>query len=214
MHVDISYRCGFFPELAVLRIVGRLSFPIFSFFIYEGFKYTHSKALYFARLFGLGMICAVVYAIYSGEVYGNVFITFSLSIAVLSAVQYLKKNFLFAKLSKRLLSVLLLIFTLLAVYMICYTVEIDYGFWGVILPLFAEASESISKRKYAALTGFSAGLVILSAAIGKVQYFSLLAIPLLASYSGRRGRVFVKYGFYIFYPLHLLIIGIIEMIIK
>ena len=29
-----------FPEVILLRIIGRLAFPIFSYFIYEGFYYT------------------------------------------------------------------------------------------------------------------------------------------------------------------------------
>lgn len=42
-HVGLT----FFPELRILRILGRLAFPIFSFFVYEGFVYTRSKSRYF-----------------------------------------------------------------------------------------------------------------------------------------------------------------------
>ncbi len=58
-----------FPQLDILRIIGRLSFPIFAFFIYEGCKYTHSKPKYLARIFLLGFLCVAGYYVYAGEIY-------------------------------------------------------------------------------------------------------------------------------------------------
>ncbi|MCC8169378.1 MAG: conjugal transfer protein TraX, partial [Oscillospiraceae bacterium] len=46
-----------FPQLDILRVIGRLSFPIFAFFIYEGCKYTRSKPKYLMRIFILGLLC-------------------------------------------------------------------------------------------------------------------------------------------------------------
>ena len=36
----------FFPEVLFLQILGRLAFPIFAFFIAEGFYYTKNKVQY------------------------------------------------------------------------------------------------------------------------------------------------------------------------
>ena len=36
-----------FPYVQILRIIGRLSFPIFAYFITEGCKYTKNKFKYF-----------------------------------------------------------------------------------------------------------------------------------------------------------------------
>ena len=44
---------GFFlyPQYTILRIIGRLSFPLFGFLIANGYKYTRDKKKYFLRLF-------------------------------------------------------------------------------------------------------------------------------------------------------------------
>ena len=49
-------------------------------------------------------------------------------------------------------------------------------------------------------------LVLLALNIQSVQFYSLLAIPLLALYNGKRGTKKLKYVFYVFYPLHLIVI--------
>ena len=61
---------------------------------------------------------------------------------------------------------------------------------------------------------FSACLLSLAIAeVGwPIQYWSLLAVPLLVLYNGKPGRVRMKYFFYIFYPLHLVILYGISML--
>ncbi len=46
-----------------------------------------------------------------------------------------------------------------------------------------------------------------------IQWFGLLALPLLLLYNGKRGKYKMKYFFYIFYPTHLVILyGILYLI--
>ena len=52
-----------FPDLEFMRILGRLAFPIFAFFIGEGCRYTSSKLKYFLRVSILGILCQAVYII-------------------------------------------------------------------------------------------------------------------------------------------------------
>ncbi len=82
-----------FPDIVLFRIIGRLAFPLFSFFIYQGSRYTRSKAKYLAKLFGLGFVCVLGYYIYCREIYLNSLIAFSLSACILFALQYFKKQF-------------------------------------------------------------------------------------------------------------------------
>ncbi len=64
-----------------------------------------------------------------------------------------------------------------------------------------------ARTRHLMLLAFSAGLVFLCAALDRpdwhVQWFSLLALALLALYDGTRGKLHMKYLFYIYYPAHL-----------
>ena len=49
----------FFPQLLIFRIIGRLAFPMFAFFIAEGYTHTRSVKRYLTRL----AICAVLFQV-------------------------------------------------------------------------------------------------------------------------------------------------------
>ena len=55
--------------------------------------------------------------------------------------------------------------------------------------------------------------IFLDKVYGLLQLFTCLTIPVLYLYNGERGKVNLKYLFYIYYPLHLIIIGIIRLVI-
>lgn len=207
-----------FPQSIGFRIIGRVAFPIFSFFIYEGCRYTHNYMRYWARIFGLGMVCAIGYVIYCGEFYGNVLFTFSGSIGILYAVRLFKENWSAKNPSKRLSDILTLLGCVCITYVLCVWLHVDYGFSGVILPVFAEIISSLSpnskKDRYMTLMGFGIGLLLLSIQMGGIQFFSLFSLPLLAVYNGEKGKTVLKYGFYWFYPLHLTAIGMVAMAIQ
>ena len=56
-----------FNDNPTMRMIGRLAFPIFAFFIAEGFRYTKSKARYAARLLIFALISQPFYAFAHGE---------------------------------------------------------------------------------------------------------------------------------------------------
>ena len=71
--------------------------------------------------------------------------------------------------------------------------------------------KSTSKDRVLAL---GVGLAILAGVSGGIQVYSLLALPLLLLYSGRRGRLNLKYFFYIFYPVHLAVLQGIQLLLS
>lgn len=204
------------PGVIALRIIGRLAFPVFAYFIYEGCRYTHDRRAYLTRMLGLGLVCVAGYYVYDGEIYGNVLITFSLSICVLYAVQGWKRQ-------RDGLHLVAVTLCLLGAYLLCALFTVDYGFLGVLLPVLAEVCNLPPERRARLprflgerlpLVGFGVGLLLLSLQPGWVQPYSLLSLLLLLAYNGQRGIRRMKYFFYWFYPLHLLAIGGVSMLLS
>ena len=198
----------FFPNVVIFRIIGRLAFPIFAYMIAEGCRYTKNKLRYFLTIFILALVCQCAYFYSGGDMYLNVLVTFSLSIGLIFSLQQSLKSIrqgLYIKAMLFPLSVML-------IYIFTLYFEIDYGFWGIMLPLFASVivpKDEHSRTLNVAL--FTVGLFILSVSLGGIQYYSLYASVLLLLYSGARGKYKMKYFFYIFYPLHLIVLEVIKI---
>lgn len=196
-----------FPSVAILRIIGRISFPLFAFMISQGCIYTKSKFLYFIRIFLLACFCQLPYFFIKKDLYFGVLFTFSLSIISIYSLLLFKNS---AKPVNRILSAFLFVFVITAIYVLNCFFEIDYGFWGCILPVFAACFDNQRDN----IISFSIGLTTLCISLGGIQPFSLFALPLLFLYNGKKGNLNMKYFFYIFYPLHLLVLEIISYTIK
>lgn len=214
----------FFPGVQIFRILGRLALPIFAFMIAEGCRYTKNKLRYFLTIFILAAICQIVYFLFDGDTDMCILVTFSLSILIIYALQFFKER-LFSSESSfwgKLLSALPFAFVTAAVYLLNLALEIDYGFNGCFLPVFASVfhkpkgiqGENFEKLDRIPMHVLSLGIGILLLALnsGGIQFFMLCAIPLLLLYSGKRGKLKMKYFFYIFYPLHLAAIQGIYML--
>lgn len=54
--------------------------------------------------------------------------------------------------------------------------------------------------------------IFLDVAYGLLQLCVVLSVPFLAMYNGKRGKTrWMKWFFYIYYPLHLMLIGLLRM---
>lgn len=195
-----------FPSVEFLQIFGRLAFPIFSFMIAEGCFYTRDKKKYFLKIAGLALGCQLVYFIAERSYYQNVLVTFALSVLTIFAVEnFIKK--------KNLISAALLLADATAVLFLCFGLseliagfQIDYGIFGLLLPVLVYFSPT-KPMKLIALTLALAGL---SFELGGIQWYSLTAVIPIALYSGKRGKLKLKYLFYVFYPLHLALIYLVK----
>ena len=196
------------PRVLLLRLIGRLALPIYAFMIAEGCKYTRNKKKYFGMVFGLGSVCQIVYYLFDGSLYFSILITFSLSILMVYALQYWKQK-------KTALSGLVFGAAVAAVYLLNQAFEIDYGFWGCMLPVFAALAHGTEQDSDTVnITMLGIGLVFLGLSTDAVQCLALMALPLLYAYNGKRGTLNLKYFFYIFYPVHLVILEGIAMLIQ
>ncbi len=199
-----------FPQADILPIIGRLAFPVFSYMIAEGCTYTKNRRKYFLSVFIVGAACQAVYFIAERSLYQNVLITFSLSIAII----FLTDNFIRRKSVKTFVPALAI--CLLTVFL-CLILprfawakgfHIDYSLAGVLVPVMVYFAP---EKKTKALC-FSLMLVVLSLTMGSIQWFSLMSIPLVLLYNGKRGKRNMKLLFYIFYPAHLAVIYLISLI--
>ncbi len=207
-----------FSDVTILRILGRFSFPIFAFMIAEGCRYTRNKYRYFFGIFGVGAVCQLVLFLYNGSMEMNILLTFSLSVLLVFSFAWIKEQ-IFAEnapIFYPFAGILLFAGLLVCVGLLGESFDLDYGATGCMVPLFASILHPPKGNKSTALhridrpfvhvLTMSLGILLLSLDDGGIQWFCLLALPLLLLYSGKRGKWRMKYFFYVFYPAHLLVI--------
>ncbi len=212
----------FYPQVMWLRMLGRISMPLFAFAIAEGCRYTRNKLKHFAMLFGLGVICQIVYAIVDpNTLYFGILITFSFSTVMIYALQFAKKCTFEEKAVwwKVILSWTLFFALVAGTYLFCEKFTVDYKFYGCMFPVFASifdfhripAPAILKKLDVLPLRVLCMAIPMIPLLFVSMPFYitvySLLAIPLLLLYNGEKGKVNLKYFFYIFYPLHL---GLLE----
>lgn len=199
-----------FPRIEAFRLIGRIAFPLFAFFIAEGCRYTHNKRKYLGMILFLGLIFHAVFVLATGQTLFNIFITFSFSIILIYLLQKVKKEVREGTWKNKILSGILLFGMLIFTYLFTGCFEVDYGFFGIMLPVIVSLFDGLWKRKAAFLAG---NLLLVAAIHTYFQSFCLLAVPILFLYNGTRGKYKMKYFFYVFYPVHLVILFLLGVII-
>ena len=208
----------FFPTVEIFRILGRIAFPIFAYMIAEGCRYTKNRTKYLGLIAAMAVAFQVVYFVAMGSLYQGILVTFSLAIITIYAIDGILKS---QKLWTVLASIAALGFVAVFVFVLPTLLtgtdfDIDYGLWGILLPL---AVYFLPNRLWR-IIGVAVLLLIRAihytvfpVSLGLLQWFSLLAAVLLALYNGERGKAKMKYVFYIFYPAHLVILYGIAILI-
>ena len=201
-----------FPQVLLLRVIGRISYPVFAFMIAEGCHYTRNKLRYFLMIFGLGVSCQLVYYFVSGDTYLNILLTFSFSVLLIFLLQRVQAATNWKQQFWCSVAFALGVFAAIGADQL---LTIDYGFWGIMTPVFASLPQGKTKTgsKLPVLM-MALGLLLLAADMKDIQYYALLAVPLLLLYSGQRGKTNLKYFFYIFYPVHLVVLQGIAWILR
>ena len=178
----------------VMRAIGRLAFPIFAFLLVEGFTHTRSRFSYGRNLLIFAILSEIPWnLVHSGSWLfrgQNVLFTLFLGLLGMCAVERYKDD------AKRLLASLL---GLLAVSII---LRADYGCtgFGFILLLYVLRDQRILQA-------------IIGSCILPGKWIAGLAFVPISMYNGQRGFIkgkYAKYIFYLFYPLHLLVIYLLR----
>ena len=200
-----------FPNIMLLRIIGRLAFPIFAFMIAEGCTYSKNRKKYLLTIVAFAAVCQIVYLVAMQSLYMCIFVTFSLSIVLIYTLDNAIKK-------KTVLAWGLCAFAFAAVYFVADVVpvkfnvgdfRIDYDFAGILVPVLIY----LGRNKWQKLILAAAALALLSTVHGWIQWYCLLSLPLLFLYNGKRGKGKMKYLFYFYYPLHLVAIQFLSYVI-
>ena len=197
----------FFPNVILLRLIGRLAFPLFGYMIAEGCRYTRDKRAYLARTAGLALLCQTVYYITAGSLYMCILVTFSLAIVWIFAIEKVKEN-------PSVSTYIPAGFISAAIVFICVGLPaflpgtdfaIDYGLFGVVYVLAVYLGRT--KNEKLLLGGASLICVALSSHLPfAIQICGLFALIVLYFYNGSRGKYNIKLFFYLYYPLHLIVL--------
>ncbi len=178
----------------LMRVIGRTGFPIFAFLITEGFVHTRNRRRYAVNLFIFALISEIPFNLVGGGEFfyrrQNVFFTLLLGYLGVWCSERFKES---GERKNLLLIVALFLFSIL--------LRADYGCfgYGFIILLYLLRSNRV-------LMCVVGTCVLPSRWIGGMGF-----IPIYM-YNGTRGFAkgpVAKYAFYLFYPLHLLLLYLI-----
>ena len=225
MLIDHIAAVGAFPGWEIWRMIGRVAFPLYAFLLVQGFIHTRSRWKYLLRLLALAVITQPIYTYCFDGVWlslDGLNILFTLS-AGLGATWLLD---LARRLAQKRGKAWWLWGLLLCVASgaLVYAADLagaDYGWMGIVLILLFYLSADakwawcpitiLFAYRYQLTTGAWAQPVYQRGIFAAVAF-----IPILL-YNGQLGpkpqskvwAALLKYGFYAFYPLHLLVLALV-----
>lgn len=177
-----------------MRGVGRIAFPIYCFLLTEGFFRTRDRKKYAFRLLLFALISEIPYdlAFYRSvwdPGHSNVFFTLLLSYIMMAVMEEAKTHF-----QNRWI----IMVAYLAAFAVCGRcaewMQCDYGIKGIVaVALFYLFRMNKGEQLLAGCVAFC------------WEPAALAAFPLIAFYNGKRG-INLKYVFYAFYPVHILLL--------
>lgn len=204
------------PAPLVLHFVGRLTAPIMWFFVCEGFHYTKDVKKYMMRLGVFAIISHFAYCFgfgislnpFEGGIFNRTSVMYPLFIAVV--ILYIENYVTSLKKWQKILIDTILIFSAFPADWSCIAVLAILGMYSVRGNL---------EKQMIKMTGWVFCYAVVSYFfVSKIYAIELIGIlmvyPVLKLYNGERGKAkWMKWFFYLFYPLHLVIIGIIRVLV-
>lgn len=202
------------PMGQLLHALGRTTIPIMCFFIAEGYHKTHSIKRYAVRLAVFALVAQVPYTYFrtgEWEFFGSAFqmnVIFTLLCCLLAVWVWDTKGNTAAG--------------WVSLFLLCLVASVgDWSAFAVLFTLaFAMYRGDPSRQRlfFSVVAVSAAAFLAYSTALqpnapfwgGFFQFGLLLALPLLRLYNGQRGGTTgMKWVFYLFYPLHLLVLALV-----
>ena len=189
----------------VFDILGRVAFPLFMFFLVEGFFKTRNRFKYLLNLIAFGIISEIPFDLFQSVVLfqpnsNNVMFTLALALVMIWVIDELKvpKSYIIPPVLWFPVSIIIVI----TVCLLSMISGLDYEYHGILIAYFFYIFRNNP---------------ILSIIGGYLSIFktpwALLGFGLTLTYNGKRGKQ-NKILNYLFYPVHLLILGLLRLCFK
>lgn len=192
-----------FQAYNLMRDIGRAAFPIYCFLLAEGLIHTRNLKKYAGRLLLFAFISEIPFdLLFRGSImefsYQNVFFTLFLGVTAAACIDWICR--------KENLAVIVKAVLCCAAAGICMAaadaMRTDYGARGVLCIVIMCVLRNAKELQIAA--GACSFLFFLQETAAPYAFLSI------AMYNGKRGWK-MKYFFYLFYPVHLLLLYLISM---
>ena len=200
--------------LLALHAIGRITAPIMWFFIAEGYTHTHNFKKYAGRLLLFALISHFAYCF----AFGISFLPFVKTVFNQTSVIWaLFWGLMMIRLFDSECRTWLKFLLMLPILAISFPSDWSCIVTVAILYLWAKR-ESFAKRMVWMMIWVAAYAVIyflfIDRVYGVLQLCTALSIPLLSLYNGQRGSwKGMKWFFYLYYPAHLVLVGVLRLLI-
>jgi hypothetical protein len=186
---------------SVLQLLGGLAVPVFAFLLVEGFKNTSIYPKYLLTMAVFALISEIPYDYAVQESRWdlssqNALFSMVICLVLLYALDYVKEKATFLRI---FLDVLFIFCAVVWVSLL----RAEYGLCMVLLTavFYLFYAKPVAKTLLGAL-------ISLLYVTGPLSFYGIWC------YNGERNDHFSKYVFYVFYPLHLLVLGLIAAVIR
>lgn len=208
-----------------LTCIGRITFPIYAFLLVEGYFHTKNLKKYVLRLLIFAVVSEIPFNLAMGSsffypLHQNVLWSFLISISLIHWNELVKDKQIWKR-------VLVALATIVIAYIGGIITFVDYYNAGILMVL---AFYYFKGRKWWCYLGqlvclwyinfeMLGGLSYEVTIFGETHFiarqgFALLALIPIWFYRGKQGYYskFVQYIYYAFYPVHLLILGLLKLL--
>ena len=182
----------------LFSVLGRIAFPVFIFFIVEGFFKTSSRKRYLITLLAFGMISEVPFDMFTSKTFfspywNNMMFTLALCLITIWMIDSLKE-----KISNKIVWHIVSIVVVAICSAVAMALSLDYDYHAIIV---------------AYLFYIFYDRPVLGAVLGYLsiikELYSFFGFGIVLTYNRERGRQY-KWFNYLFYPLHILILGMLR----
>lgn len=185
------------------RGIGRIAFPIFAFFLVEGYIHTGNLKKYIGRMFLFALISEIPFDLgnYHKVIYidhQNVLFTFFFGLITLYIIDYINDKIIGLSQTEKILCIICNIAAFCELTNLLHT---DYSFKGIILISILYLLRTNKPLK-----------LLSGAAIFSYAKFAPIAFLLLYLHDSSQKPRF-KYFFYLFYPAHLILIYLVGSLV-